>query len=86
MDTKLPDQEDVLGVITTSGKPIAFHVPSLIKVLGAGEKVAIEKVEIVLDAGVVKAIDNDVKDLGAQQAFVFAWPQFYPETRLWSEI
>jgi len=66
--------------------PIAFHVNSLIKVLDAGEKVTIENVEIVLDAGGVKAIDKDGKDLGTHQAFWFAWSQFYPETLLWPEI
>ena len=86
MDTRLPVQEDVLGIVTTSGKPIAFHVPSLIKVLDAGEKVEIDNIQIVLAAGGVKAIDNDGNDLGAHQAFWFAWSQFYPDTLLWPEI
>jgi len=85
VDPRLPVQEDVLGVITASGKPIAFHVNSLIKVLDSGEKVTIETVEIVLDAGGVKAVDKDGKDLGTHQAFWFAWSQFYPETLLWPE-
>ena len=86
VDPRLPVQEDVLGVITASGKPIAFHVASLIKVLDAGEKVQVENVEIVLAAGGVKAIDKDGKDLGTHQAFWFAWSQFHPKTLLWPEI
>ena len=86
VDPRLPVQEDILGIITASGKPIAFHVGSLIKVLDAGEKVEIENVQIVLDAGGVKAIDKDGKDLGTHQAFWFAWSQFHPETLLWPEI
>ena len=86
VDTRLPVQEDVLGVVTASGKPIAFHVPSLIKVLDAGEKVEIENIQIVLTAGGVKAVDKDGSDLGTHQAFWFAWSQFYPDTLLWPEI
>ena len=86
VDPRLPVQEDVLGIVTASGKPIAFHVDSLIKVLNAGEEVIIEDIQIVLDGGGVKAIDTDGKDLGTHQAFWFAWSQFYPETLLWPEI
>ena len=86
VDPRLPVQEDILGIVTASGKPIAFHVASLIKVLDAGEKVEIENIQIVQDAGGVKAIDKDGKDLGTHQAFWFAWSQFHPETLLWPEI
>lgn len=86
VDPRLPVQEDVLGVVTASGKPIAFHVASLIKVLNEGEEVKIENIQIVLSGGGVKAVDNDGKDLGTHQAFWFAWSQFHPETLLWPEI
>ena len=86
VDARLPVQEDILGIVTASGKPIAFHVASLIKVLDAGEEVKIENIQIVLDAGGVKAIDKDGNDLGTHQAFWFAWSQFHPETLLWPEI
>ena len=86
VDARLPVQEDILGIVTASGKPIAFHVASLIKVLDAGEKVEIENIQIVSDAGGVKAIDKDGNDLGTHQAFWFAWSQFHPETLLWPEI
>ena len=86
VDPRLPVQEDILGIITASGKPIAFHVASLIKVLDAGEKVEVENVHIVLEAGGVKAIDKDGNDLGTHQAFWFAWSQFHPETLLWPEL
>ncbi|MEO0367544.1 MAG: DUF3179 domain-containing (seleno)protein [Pseudomonadota bacterium] len=85
VDPRLPVQEDILGVITESGKPIAFHVDSVIKVLDAGEKVTIDNVEIVLNAGGVKAVDNQGNDLGTHQAFWFAWSQFYPESALWPD-
>ena len=86
VDPRLPVQEDILGTVTASGKPVAFHVDSLIQVLDAGEKVEVENIQIVMDARGVRAIDTDGKDLGTHQAFWFAWSQFYPETLLWPEI
>ena len=86
VDPRLPVQEDILGVVSESGQPIAFHVASLIKVLDAGEKVEVQNIEIVLTAGGVKAINQEGKDLGTHQAFWFAWSQFHPETLLWPEI
>lgn len=86
VDPRLPVQEDILGIVTTSGNAIAFHVDSLIQVLDAGEKVEFENIQVVLAAGGVKAIDQDGKDLGTHQAFWFAWSQFHPETLLWPEI
>lgn len=83
VDPRLAVQEDILGVVTESGTPVAFHVPSLITALDAGDKVQIENVEVVLDAGGVRAIDASGRDLGTHQAFWFAWSQFYPGTRLW---
>ena len=85
-DPRLAVQEDVLGVITESGTPIAFHVPSLITALDAGEKVMVDNVQVILDAGGVRAIDRNGERLGTHQAFWFAWSQFYPKTRLWPEV
>lgn len=82
-DPRLAVHEDVLGIITKSGTPWAFHVPSLIKVLDAGEAVTVEDVTIVLDAGGVRAVNNEGESLGTHQAFWFAWSQFYPDTKLW---
>ena len=86
VDPRLPVQEDILGTVTASGTPVAFHVDSLIKVLDAGEKVEVENIEIVMDARGVRAIDKKGEDLGTHQSFWFAWSQFYPETLLWPEI
>lgn len=84
-DPRLPVQEDILGTHTASGKPVAFHVDSLIKVLDAGEAVEVENIKIVMDARGVRAIDENGKDLGTHQSFWFAWSQFYPDTLLWPQ-
>lgn len=84
-DPRLAVQEDVLGIVTESGTPLAFHVPSLIAALDAGKTVKVDDVEIVLDARGVRAINDKGEPLGTHQAFWFAWSQFYPGTRLWPE-
>lgn len=83
VDPRLAAQEDILGVITSSGAPIAFHVPSLITALEAGETVEVDGVRVVLDGGGVRAVDTQGRDLGTHQAFWFAWSQFYEGTKLW---
>jgi hypothetical protein len=83
VDPRLPVQEDVVGVITESGAPIAFHLASAQAELAAGREVVVDNVQLVLDGGGVLAIDTSGNDLGSHQAFWFAWSQFYPETELW---
>lgn len=83
IDPRLAAQEDVLGVITSAGTPIAFHVPSLITALDAGNAVEVDGVKVVLDGGGVRAFDTKGGDLGTHQAFWFAWSQFHMGTKLW---
>ncbi len=83
VDPRLAAQEDVLGVVTSAGAPIAFHVPSLIAALDAGDLVEVDGVKVVLDAGGVRAFDTQGGDLGTHQAFWFAWSQFHTGTKLW---
>lgn len=83
VDPRLAAQEDVLGVVTSSGIPIAFHVPSLIEALDAGDAVEVDGVKVVLDGGGVRAFDTQGGDLGTHQAFWFAWSQFHTGTKLW---
>lgn len=83
VDARLPVHEDVLGIVTENGTPVAFHVKSALEVLGKGEQIAVDNVRVVLDGGGVRAVDADGKDLGSHQAFWFAWSQFYPKTELW---
>ena len=86
VDPRLPVQEDILGVITPAGAPIAFHVASLITALDASETVEVDGVRVVLEAGGVRAVDVKGNDLGTHQAFWFAWSQFHAETKLWPDV
>lgn len=83
VDPRLPVQEDVLGLLSANGDPIAFHVKSAIAAIERGEFIEVDGINVILDAGGVKAVDADGNDLGGHQAFWFAWSQFYPETDLW---
>ncbi|UZD92406.1 DUF3179 domain-containing protein [Cognatishimia activa] len=83
IDPRLPVHEDIIGVITASGKPIAFQRSKAFLALKRGESISVENVNLVIDAGGVKAVDASGAPLGSHQAFWFAWSQFYPETELW---
>ncbi len=83
VDPRLAVQEDIVGVVSASGQPIAFHLSKAIEALNNKEAINVENITLVLDGGGVKAVDEDGKDLGGHQAFWFAWSQFYPQTALW---
>ncbi|MEM7462612.1 MAG: DUF3179 domain-containing (seleno)protein [Pseudomonadota bacterium] len=83
VDPRLPVHEDIIGVITASGKPVAFQRSKAFVALQNGDEIAVENVRLQLDAGGIRAVDADGSDLGSHQAFWFAWSQFHPETELW---
>jgi len=84
VDPRLPVQEDIIGAITTSGKPIAFQRTKALVALQKGQEISFENVKLELDAGGIKAVNSDGGDIGSHQAFWFAWSQFYPKTELWA--
>ena len=83
VDPRLPVHEDIIGVITASGKPIAFQRSKAFVALKNGERITFENVQLTLDAGGIRAVDSKGTDLGSHQAFWFAWSQFHPQTALW---
>ena len=83
VDPRLPVQEDVIGVITASGKPVAFPRVAAFVVLNRGDKIEFENIRLEIDSGGIKAVDVSGPDPGSHQAFWFAWSQFYPQTELW---
>ena len=84
VDPRLPVQENVIGVITASGKPIAFQRSKALIALRRGQEITHENIRLELAAGGIKAVDKNGTDIGSHQAFWFAWSQFYPKTELWS--
>ena len=83
VDPRLPVQEDVIGVITASGKPVAFPRVTAFVALSSGDEIKVENVRLELTAGGIKAVDEKGSDLGSHQAFWFAWSQFHPKTEIW---
>ncbi|MEM1360395.1 MAG: DUF3179 domain-containing (seleno)protein [Pseudomonadota bacterium] len=83
VDPRLPVHEDIIGVVTASGTPVAFPRGQVFLALNAGREIAFENVRLELDAGGIKAVDVNGADLGSHQAFWFAWSQFHPDTALW---
>jgi len=85
IDPRLSVHEDILGIISASGTPIAFQRTEAIVALKKGQPVTYENIKLVLDSGGIRAVDDNGTDLGSHQAFWFAWSQFYPETKLWPQ-
>jgi len=83
VDPRLPVQEDIIGVLTASGKPVAFQRTKALLALRDGAKIGYENIVLKLDAGGIRAVDTNGADLGSHEAFWFAWSQFHPQTALW---
>jgi hypothetical protein len=83
VDPRLPVHEDVIGIVTASGTPVAFQRTTAMAALLAGEEIMFANASLQLDAGGLRAVGADGSDLGSHEAFWFAWSQFYPETELW---
>ena len=85
IDPRMPVHEDIVGVVTASGRPVAFQRSKAMVALRRGDEIAYENVRLKLDGGGIRAVDADGTDLGSHQAFWFAWSQFHPKTALWPE-
>ncbi|CUH69989.1 hypothetical protein TL5118_03961 [Thalassovita autumnalis] len=85
VDPRLPIQEDIVGVITPSGQPVAFPRALAMAALQKGEAVTHDGVTLAIDAGGLRALGPYGGDLGSHQAFWFAWSQFHPDTVLWPQ-
>ncbi|MEM6375956.1 MAG: DUF3179 domain-containing (seleno)protein, partial [Pseudomonadota bacterium] len=83
VDPRLPVHEDIIGVVSRSGTPIAFQRSQAFVALQNGEEIGFEDIRLELDAGGIRAVDVNGADLGSHQAFWFAWSQFHPQTELW---
>ncbi|MEC8198748.1 MAG: DUF3179 domain-containing (seleno)protein [Pseudomonadota bacterium] len=73
VDPRLPVHEDIVGIITASGKPVAFQRSKAYVALKRGDDIRFENLRLKLDRSGIKASDENGNDLGSQQAFWFAW-------------
>ena len=84
VDPRLPVHEDIIGVVTDAGTPVAFQRTKALLALRDGKEIAFENVRLKLDAGGIRVVDENGAALGSHEAFWFAWSQFHPETQLWA--
>lgn len=85
VDPRLPVHEDIIGVVTEAGKPVAFQRSAAMAALIRGEEIGVDTTRLRLEAGGIRAVDAGGADLASHQAFWFAWSQFHPGTALWPE-
>lgn len=85
VDPRLSVHEEIVGVVSGSGTPVAFQRSEAMIELSKGNKVQVDDIHLTLDAGGIRASNADGEDMGSHQAFWFAWSQFYPDTELWPE-
>lgn len=85
VDSRLPVQESVVGVITPDGTPIAFPVADTAETLATEQSIVFEGVTVTLTDG-IRVFDADGRELATHQSFWFAWSQFHPETLLWDAV
>ncbi len=83
-DPRLPVHEDIIGIVTADGTPIAFQRSKALVALRSGAEIEVDGVRLALDAGGIRAEHVDGSDIGSHQAFWFAWSQFHPDTKLWA--
>ena len=83
VDERLPVQEQVLGIITDDGTPIAFPVAQARAELDAARTVQLLGILLVTDGSGVRATLEDGTEVVGHQAFWFAWSQFHPDTLVW---
>lgn len=84
VDSRLPVQAQVVGIITPDGVPIAFPVDQLHIVLEETDSVVMEGITVSADGGGFVASLADGAPVAAHQSFWFAWSQFHPDTLIWT--
>jgi len=84
VDPRLGVQEDIVGVITASGTPLAFHSSTARSALRDGQTVTAGGVSLSIIGGGLQATLTDTGEpVATHEAFWFAWSQFHPGTALW---
>ena len=72
VDPRLPVHDDIVGIITASGKPLAFQRSKAYMALKCLDNIKSENVRLTLDGSGIKPVNKNANDLRSQQAFWFA--------------
>jgi hypothetical protein len=84
VDSRLPVQAQVVGVITPDGVPVAFPVEQLKIALVETDTISIEGITVTANGGGFVATLSNGEPVAAHQSFWFAWSQFHPDTLVWT--
>ncbi len=84
VDSRLPVQAQVLGVIMPDGTAVALPVGALASALRLEDSIEFADLVITADGGGFVAALEDGTAVASHQSFWFAWSQFHPDTLLWS--
>lgn len=79
VDPRLPVQENVVGVVTPAGVPIAIPVEATLDALGPNGTAQFKGVTIKVDDNIIRVFSQEA-ELPTHQSFWFAWSQFHPDT------
>jgi hypothetical protein len=79
VDPRLPVHEDVIGIVTDSGTPVAFQRTTAMARFWRARR-SWSKTCDLSSTPAVCGRWTDGTDLGSHQAFWFAWSQFHPDT------
>ena len=84
VDDRLDAQENVVGVITPEGIPIAFPVDTILETTGVGTAIVeFEGITVKITDG-IRVFKDDGTEIPTHQSFWFAWSQFHPDTLVWT--
>ncbi|MEC8204029.1 MAG: DUF3179 domain-containing (seleno)protein [Pseudomonadota bacterium] len=72
VDPHLPVHNDILGIITASGKPGAFQRSKAYVALKCFDDIKFENVRLTVDGSGIKAVDENGNNLRSHQALWFA--------------
>jgi hypothetical protein len=82
IDSRLPGQEKVVGVIRDDGTPVAFPVEDARAAL-AEDEIQFEGLTARLEDS-IRIYDSDGSEVVSHESYWFAWSQFHQGTLLWT--
>ncbi|MEC9182900.1 MAG: hypothetical protein VX930_01350, partial [Pseudomonadota bacterium] len=71
-DPRLSYHDDIVGIVTASGKPVEFQRSKAYVALKRGDDISFENVRLILDGSGIKAVDENGNNLRSHQALWFA--------------
>jgi hypothetical protein len=84
VDSRLPIQERVVGVISPDGTPVALPITGISAALADGP-VEYRGLTVHMEES-IRVYDSEGEEVVSHEAFWFAWSQFHPTTVVWGPV